>query len=67
MEIQRKLVKGLKRVRRSRGNENKKEGGKKNKKEKRFTRICSGPAAAVTRLEPFPTAPQLSPMRNNEL
>ena len=40
---------------------------KKNKKEKRFTRICTGPAAAVTRLEPLPTAPQLSPMRNNEL
>lgn len=42
------------------------ERGKKHKKGKRFTRICAGPAAAVTRLVPPPTVPQLSPTRNNE-
>lgn len=44
------------------------ERKKKNtRKGKRFPRICTGPAAAVSRLVPPPTVPQLSPMRNNEL
>lgn len=43
------------------------ERKKNTRKKKRFTKIRTGPAAAVTRLVPLPTAPQLSPMRNNEL
>lgn len=41
-------------------------GEKNHKKGKRVTRICTGPAAAVTRLVTPPIVPQLSPMRNNE-
>lgn len=40
---------------------------KTTRKGKRFPGISTGPAAAVTRLVPPPTVPQLSPMRNNEL